>query len=416
VVRTDGHPPVVRGLLDALIRRPDSVSMLASNRHRLVPRGLIAAGAVAALLASNLIPASRGDLQGQIDASRSAAASLQSQIAADTARIQQTAGGLHAAEQQLAGLQGELQTREAQLRNVQNNLLAARDRLVWLENRLQQASNALASNLRANYEGGQPDLMTVILESHGFADLLERVSFLQRIGNQDAHVVGFTRTARAAVARQATALAVLENRDRSLTEQVLGQRNQVAALQAALLNQQISQESARTTATSKLNGLNARLKSLEARAAAQAAAAASTGNAGVGGIAVNTGGMVQPPSGAPAAVAQVIAAGNAIATLPYIWGGGHGSFHASGYDCSGSVSYALAAAGLLSSPLDSTGFESWGEPGPGRWITVYANAGHAFMVVAGWRFDTVALAESGTRWSQTMVSTAGYVARHPPGL
>ena len=90
-----------------------------------------------------------------------------------------------------------------------------------------------------------------------------------------------------------------------------------------------------------------------------------------------------------------MAAGNAIATLPYIWGGGHGSFQASGYDCSGSVSYALAAAGLLSSPLDSTGFESWGAPGPGQWITVYANAGHAFMVVAGWRFDTVALSPGG---------------------
>ena len=125
--------------------------------------------------------------------------------------------------------------------------------------------------------------------------------------------------------------------------------------------------------------------------------------------------MVQPPPGAPAAVAQVIAAGNAIATLPYIWGGGHGSFQASGYDCSGSVSYALAAAGLLSSPLDSTGFESWGAPGPGRWITVYANADHAFMVVAGWRFDTVALAEGGTRWSQSMADTSGFVVRHPPG-
>ncbi len=91
----------------------------------------------------------------------------------------------------------------------------------------------------------------------------------------------------------------------------------------------------------------------------------------------------------------MIAAGNAIATLPYIWGGGHGSFQASGYDCSGSVSYALAAAGLLSSPLDSTGFESWGDPGPGRWITIYANADHAWMQVAGWRFDTVALASGG---------------------
>jgi hypothetical protein len=126
--------------------------------------------------------------------------------------------------------------------------------------------------------------------------------------------------------------------------------------------------------------------------------------------------MAQPPPGAPAAVAQVMAAGNAIATLPYLYGGGHGSFHADAYDCSGSVSYALAAAGLVSSPLDSTGFESWGEPGPGRWITVYANAGHAFMVVAGWRFDTVALASGGTRWTRTPGATAGFVARHPPGL
>ena len=139
-------------------------------------------------------------------------------------------------------------------------------------------------------------------------------------------------------------------------------------------------------------------------------------NRSVGGIAVDTGGMVQPPAGAPPQVAEVIAAGNAIASLPYIWGGGHGSFQASGYDCSGSVSYALAAAGLLSSPLDSTGFESWGEPGPGRWITVYANAGHAWMMVAGWRFDTVALASGGTRWSQGGGEYAGFVVRHPAGL
>jgi len=126
--------------------------------------------------------------------------------------------------------------------------------------------------------------------------------------------------------------------------------------------------------------------------------------------------MVQPPAGAPEAVRQVIAAGNAIATLPYIYGGGHGSFHAAGYDCSGSVSYALAAAGLVSSPLDSTAFESWGEPGPGRWITVYANAGHAWMEVAGWRFDTVALSEGGTRWARGGGEFSGFVVRHPPGL
>jgi cell wall-associated NlpC family hydrolase len=126
--------------------------------------------------------------------------------------------------------------------------------------------------------------------------------------------------------------------------------------------------------------------------------------------------MVQPPPGAPPAVAQVIAAGNAIATLPYVWGGGHGSFQANGYDCSGSVSYALAAAGLVNGPLVSGDFESWGLPGPGRWITVYANAGHVFMYVAGWRFDTVALAAGGTRWSSSATDTSSYTARHPPGL
>jgi peptidoglycan hydrolase CwlO-like protein len=384
--------------------------------HQLLRALVVSAAVGAALLASGLVPRSAGDLQSQIDASRSAVDSLHAAIAAETARIQQTAGGLAAAKRRLDSIQRELSAREAQLRSVQSSLLAARDRLVELENRLQRASRSLAANLRAAYESSRPDLVSVILESHGFSDLLERVNFIQRIGHQDAQIVGDTRTARAAVLKQAKALAALERRDRTLTDEVLAQRNQVAAIHAALLNRQIEQLGARAAAAARLHRLNSRLNALEARAAAAARRAAAAGNAAVGGIAVDTGGMVQPPPGAPAAIAQVIAAGNAIATLPYIWGGGHGSFHASGYDCSGSVSYALAAAGLLSSPLDSTGFESWGEPGPGRWITVYANADHAFMVVAGWRFDTVALASGGTRWSQTMADTSGFVVRHPPGL
>ena len=114
-------------------------------------------------------------------------------------------------------------------------------------------------------------------------------------------------------------------------------------------------------------------------------------------------------------VGRIVAAANEIATTPYVYGGGHGG-NAGGYDCSGSISYALAAAGLLSSPLDSTGYMSWGEAGPGKRITVYANPGHAFMVVDGRRFDTSALSGGGTRWSNGMRSTAGFVARHPPGL
>jgi peptidoglycan hydrolase CwlO-like protein len=368
---------------------------------------------------------SSGDLRSQISANKSAAAALRSEIARDSVRIRTTTGGLNEARARLAALQHDLDAREDQLRSVQTALVAARDRLVYLENRMHEATQALAANLVAEYEGSRPDLVTVILNSHGFSDLLEQVSFMQRVGKQDAQIVADTRTARADVSREANRLVTLEHRDRVLTGQILAQRNHVAALQAALQTQQLSAIGARSRASSKLSDVNGRLHTLEAKLAAQAAAAAraaatqsagTTGSTQVGGIAINTGGMVQPPPGAPAAVAQVIAAGNAIATLPYVWGGGHGSFHASGYDCSGSVSYALAAAGLLSSPLDSTGFESWGEPGPGKWITVYANAGHAFMVVAGWRFDTVALAEGGTRWSRTMTSTAGFVARHPAGL
>ncbi len=115
-------------------------------------------------------------------------------------------------------------------------------------------------------------------------------------------------------------------------------------------------------------------------------------------------------------VARVIAAGDEIATRPYVFGGGHGSFQSTGYDCSGSVSYALHGGGLLSSPEDSSALESYGEAGPGQHITIYANSEHAFMVVDGKRFDTVAQQETGSRWSSSMTSTAGYVARHPAGL
>jgi peptidoglycan hydrolase-like protein with peptidoglycan-binding domain len=115
-------------------------------------------------------------------------------------------------------------------------------------------------------------------------------------------------------------------------------------------------------------------------------------------------------------VARVIAAGDEIATRPYVYGGGHGSFQSAGYDCSGSVSYALHGGGLLSAPEDSSEFESYGEAGPGKYITIYANAEHAFMVVDGKRFDTIAQQETGTRWADSVGSTSGYVVRHPDGM
>jgi cell wall-associated NlpC family hydrolase len=122
------------------------------------------------------------------------------------------------------------------------------------------------------------------------------------------------------------------------------------------------------------------------------------------------------PAGAPQEVVDAIAAANEITDKPYRYGGGHGRWHDRGYDCSGSVSYALHGAGLLKHSLASTGFESWGRRGPGKWITVYANGGHAFMVIAGLRFDTSGAGDEGPRWRKGAASTVGYVARHPEGL
>lgn len=128
-------------------------------------------------------------------------------------------------------------------------------------------------------------------------------------------------------------------------------------------------------------------------------------------------GSAVAPLGAPDSVNAVVAAGNAIKNYPYIWGGGHGSFQANGYDCSGSVSYALKAANLVNEPMVSGAFENWGEPGPGKWITVYANAGHVFMIVGGMRFDTSFRdGPYGSRWQSAKRGMGGFVVRHPAGL
>lgn len=133
-------------------------------------------------------------------------------------------------------------------------------------------------------------------------------------------------------------------------------------------------------------------------------------------------GTAVAPADAPAQVQTAIAAANAIHTLPYIWGGGHRSFFASGYDCSGAVSYVLHAAGLLASPMTSGGLAtSWGVPGKGRWITVYGNASHAYMVIAGKRFDTSTGGDrwnqgSGPRWRKQKRKPLGFTGKYYPGF
>ncbi len=142
---------------------------------------------------------------------------------------------------------------------------------------------------------------------------------------------------------------------------------------------------------------------------------------------LNPDGTVTPPAGAPQIVQNVIAAANSIIDTPYIYGGGHGSFNDSGYDCSGAVSFALHGGNLISAPEDSTELESYGAPGPGKWITIYADAGHAFIVIAGLAFDTAHFGPTtpggdGPRWLTAANATANlsdggnYIVRHPAGM
>jgi septal ring factor EnvC (AmiA/AmiB activator) len=397
---------------------------MSSSLERLwIPRAVIAAIVCAIALCWVLASSSSADVSTQLDAAKSAASQLHAQIADDSAQITKTTDGLESAQARLDEVQSDLDRRVDRLKSVQNQLLSARDHLVDVENHLKVATKALAANLVAGYESQPPSLVSVVLSSHGFNQLLNQISFAGKVARQNAEVVDQTRIARSEVKAEATHLETLEQRDRALAKQVLAERNQAAALQAALKQQQITEIAARAkahgryaTVVARVSSLQKKLNAQEAAAARAAGESAATGNASVNGITLDTNGMVQPPADAPEAVKEMIAAGNAIATLPYIYGGGHASFQADGYDCSGSVSYVLAAAGLVTSPMVSGQFDDWGVPGPGKWVTIYSNADHVWMTIAGWRFDTVAQAEDGTRWARGGGEFAGFDVEHPAGL
>jgi hypothetical protein len=136
---------------------------------------------------------------------------------------------------------------------------------------------------------------------------------------------------------------------------------------------------------------------------------------GVTGATALPNGIALVPLEAPEPVRRIIEAGNEIARTPYKWGGGHGKWKDTGYDCSGSVSYALSAAGMLDAPLASGPLMKWGKPGKGKWITVYSSPGHVFMEVAGIRFDTSGARTTGSRWQNGTRPTSGFAVRHFPG-
>jgi peptidoglycan hydrolase CwlO-like protein len=363
--------------------------------------------------------------QADVAAERAAAQSLRQKVAAASERIAQTEAGLQQAQRRLAALDARVALRQGQVQETQDDLVRARVRMARLERKAEQATDVLSSNLANAYESGRPDIVSVVLTSRGFNDLLERVDFLKRVSAHNGHILDETRDAKDAVTEQAGRLKAARLRFSALAKEAVQDRDEADVVRNAILRRKQQQLAARAGTSAQLARVRGRIARLEREQAAAARAAreqasatraaprtmpVSTSSSGGGG-----GSTSEAPSSADgSAVSRVISAANEIATTPYVWGGGHGGA-SGGYDCSGSLSYALAAGGLLSSPLTSGGFMSWGEPGPGKRITVYANAGHAYMVVDGRRYDTSALSGGGTRWTSEMRSSAGFVARHPAG-
>jgi septal ring factor EnvC (AmiA/AmiB activator) len=351
---------------------------------------------------------------------------LAATIAEQNRAIDAKLGEVSALRQEQEAAEAELAEKEAELKRATAALEAEEEHLERVRAKLQRAMGVLSERLVAIYESGSPDLLNAVLESEDWDQMAAQTEYLRQIQEYDDAVVDRVKAlrdqVRSAVARLDEQRAEIEEvRDAVAAKE----REAAAASQAASARfQELKAEQAeRQEALDELQSRESALSDNLSAISEQVASEGGDATTGQLPAPLNPGQEAQvlseseasAPASAPQAVQDVISAGNAIATTPYIWGGGHGSFESEGYDCSGAVSYALHGGGLLESPLDSTGLETWGEPGPGQWITVYANSGHAWMVVAGIAFDTVG--GPGPRWHDPWVdSPEGFIARHPAGL
>jgi cell wall-associated NlpC family hydrolase len=400
-----------------------------TRKRLLLPAALLLA--VLCLLGLGEAPAPAQSLQEKLQSTqgklahvRQGQSSLTATIAEQNKAIDSMIGEVSALRRRQAAAEAELAAKQAELDRATAQLAADQHRLALVRARLERALGVLRERLVAIYESGSPDMLNVVLESASWSQVNVRADYLSQVQEYDNSVAGRVKAlrdqARAAVERMtAVRLQIKQARDAIAVREREAAAAKASA-EARFAELKVAQAARRRT-----------LESLESREQALSDNLASITSqiAGAGGpVPTSAPAPLTPgeaanyisesqasvPSAAPAAVRAAIEAANSIATTPYIWGGGHGSFSSPGYDCSGAVSFALHGGGFLESPLDSTGLETWGVPGPGRWISVYANAGHAWMTIAGLAFDTVG--GPGPRWHPSPVdSTAGFIARHPSG-
>jgi peptidoglycan hydrolase CwlO-like protein len=366
------------------------------------------------------------DTQGKLSDVRENQSALAATLAEQNKAIDSMLGEVSALRQKQAAAEAELAAKQDELDAATAQLEADRRHLARVRARLQRALEVLRDRLVAIYESGSPDMLNVVLDSASWSEVNTRADYLDQIQQYDDSVASRVKAlrdqARAAVKRMtAVRLQIKDARDAiAVKEREAAAASQEASARfAELKSAQAERRAAMESLESREEALSNNLASISEQIASTTGApppVAGTPAPLTPGQSANyiSESQASVPSEAPAAVAAAIEAANSIATTPYVWGGGHGSFESSGYDCSGAVSFALNGGGFLSSPLDSTGLETWGEAGPGQWITVYANAGHAWMIIAGLAFDTVG--GPGPRWHSSPVdSTEGFIARHPPG-
>jgi peptidoglycan hydrolase CwlO-like protein len=362
--------------------------------------------------------------QGKLDRVRDDQRSVAATLAEQNREIDTMLGEVSRLRQEQQALEAELAQKQGELDRATAELEAEEERLARIRARLQRALEVLRERLVAIYEAGTPDALDLVLESESWSQASVRAEYLSRIQDYDDSVAdrvkGLRDEAQAAVERMAEIRARLESARDAIAvkeRQAEDARAEAAARFAELKDAQAERQAALDALQSREAALSDNLATISE----QLADAGSPAPAGAPapltpGQTANfiSESQASVPSEAPPAVAAAIEAANSIATMPYVWGGGHGSFSSSGYDCSGAVSFALNGGGFLSSPLDSTGLTTWGEAGPGQWITVYANAGHTWVLIAGLAFDTSGGA--GPRWhSSPPSSTSGFIVRHPPG-
>ncbi len=370
------------------------------------------------------LQATRDKLEGV----RADQSELAETIAAQNRAIDSMIGEVSALRQKQAALETELGEEEARLDSATKALEDERAHLERVRKKLQRAMGVLRDRLVAIYEAGSPDIVNAILESEDFAEMSAQTEYLNRIQAYDEAVVKRVKTLRDEVTGAVAQLSKHRAEVKEARDAVATMEQEAAAARAEAEARFAELKSAQAQRRQALNALESREEALSNNLASISEQIAAEGATVTGGPTAQVPAPLNPgeraqvinesqasaPAAAPQAVKDAIAAANAIAMTPYVWGGGHGSFESSGYDCSGAVSYALHGGGFLESPLDSTGLETWGEAGAGKWITVYANAGHAWMVIAGIAFDTVG--GPGPRWHDPWVdSPEGFIVRHPPG-